>query len=225
MFGRVIKSFETLPRKHFGSRAFVRFSEGIYKKRTKTFDETTLPRYVKEVLKIKEKCCILDFGGRMGGLWYTVKDFGKITYDVVELPEVVKEGKELNKDVTFFTDFSETRKDYDIVYFRGSFQYIEKWKSFLEDVRKKHPIFIVFDWTPLSMDVKTFIIEQVTPQGKIPYVIHNVDDLTLGGYSRIFFDKFFNHPLPDSGKFPKSEHGWWYYSLVLRRNDEKNPAS
>lgn len=82
---------------------------------------------------LKTKVSILDWGSGMGHYYLMSKRFlsdVEIDYHCVEVPEMAKLGKMINKNVSWYSNDNYLKNTYDLVMINASLQYVKEWKSF-----------------------------------------------------------------------------------------------
>jgi len=86
---------------------------------------------------LKTKVSVLDWGSGIGHYYLMSKRFlpgVEIDYHCVEVPEMAKLGKMINKNVSWYSANNYLKNTYDLVMINASLQYVKEWKSFFKEI-------------------------------------------------------------------------------------------
>ena len=134
-----------------------------------------LPSVIKNFV-LQRQINILDFGGGFGNGYLFLKKkidkkiFKKVNYTIIDLPEVIKEAKIINKYVNFKSSLP--RKKFDIIFCCSSIQYVENWKKLIVDLTKYNSSIILLS-DVFCGNIRTFATIQNYYDHKIPHWILN----------------------------------------------------
>ena len=193
-----------------------------------------LPDSVNRIININNStnkiCKVLDIGGRLGDQYIHLRNSGVdmdlVEYDVLEVPRLASRGDELyakNNKVHFYFNSSDILgHSYDIIYSSCAYMYIPHWIDYTADlVDRFWPTIFFFDKTPMTTFNPTFVTEQITPQGRIPYRILNPNEIIgffrAKGYFPTKVAPWFDTQLPDQEHLPNSPIPYYYFITTVER--------
>lgn len=173
---------------------------------------------LKKKFNFNEKIKVLDYGGSFGNLYFSLKNFInlKFQWEIVEQYQKVKLAKKHYKfkNIKFSNKISK-KKNYDIVIFNTSFQYLSNPFQVFKNLQNKTKIFIITNL--IINDGKTNYIKIENPDPKVykytypawflskKYLLNN-----LFKNWNIKFKKIDNPPY----KLKNSEK---YYNIILEK--------
>ena len=152
---------------------------------------TYLPITVAMMLGGNKQVNILDFGGGLGIGYMTLSEclpveLKRVSYTIVEVPEVTKIGTDLHdgRSVIYTQNIPIGRK-FDLVHAASSFQYIENWKNLIRKFSNLNPEFILLS-DVFAGSIKTYVTLQNYYESKIPHWFLDLTEL-LDTFDRFGF--------------------------------------
>lgn len=145
------------------------------------------PRYnsiicetVTRVLKTRVTCDVIEHGGRLGEEYIGCKKSlpdSKLTWKIVEIPQIVKVGREEftpdYPDLTFHLSVYDLKEPAHIVCSSCSFIYVESdWEAFIKRKGELAKLFVIFYHTPCTTTGHTYYFMH----GGNPYNVLSVED-------------------------------------------------
>jgi len=136
-------------------------------------------------LVMKERVSILDFGGGLGIGFMTLLESlpeaaDKVSYTIVEVPEVCKAGEKLHGGegggVTYLSSIP-ILTTFDIVHAASSLQYVEKWKEWVSAITKVSPKYILLS-DVFAGEFTPYVTLQNYYGSRIPHWFLNFDELS-----------------------------------------------
>lgn len=143
---------------------------------------TLLPVTAGMMLSRTKNLSILDFGGGLGigymVLAESIPDYSKkIKYEVVELPDICKQGQFIHHEENiYFSSALPSTGQYDLVHSSSALQYIEDWKSLVRKWSSYKSEYILLS-DVLAGDIPTFVTLQNYYGSKIKSWFFNLDSL------------------------------------------------
>ena len=146
---------------------------------------TLLPITVSFLLSLKKEIHILDFGGGLGiGYMNCLESIPnanqKITYDIVELEEVCKEGivfSEENNLSVLYSNALPNNKCFDLIFCSSALQYIKDWKNLINQFSQTGASKILLSDVFCGNFPKSFATIQNYYESKIPHWFFSTSDL------------------------------------------------
>ncbi len=114
---------------------------------------------------------VVDFGGSLGSLYYQhlhlIEEMNLVNWTVVELPGIVKAGKEQFESNTlrFYDNFKSVEKigSVNLVIFSAVLHYLENPSEIINQVLSISPNWIYIDRTPFTKEAENRIVIQKVP--------------------------------------------------------------
>ncbi len=139
-----------------------------------------LPSVVSILLKNSASLRIFDFGGGLGIGYMVLKEsiedsVNKLSYTILELPEICKQGEKLHKgEINFISSFS-VNEDFDLIHSSSAFQYIEDWEYLVKKLCSFNAKYILLS-DVFAGEFKTYVTLQNYYNNKIPHWFFNYSD-------------------------------------------------
>lgn len=140
----------------------------------------------------KQKLNIVDFGGSLGSMYFQnrklLNDANiKYQWNICEQPHFVQLGKKQFEDgVLFFRNSLDEVKDYNIIMFAVSIQYIENYLDIFNKVIEDNTEYIVFDRLTVC-DEEFYCVQKVyEPIYEAEYPVHIFDEEE---FKKFFYSK------------------------------------
>jgi putative methyltransferase (TIGR04325 family) len=112
----------------------------------------------------KQSLSVLDWGGGVGHYSVIFRAlYPQVTFDynVKDLPAMVREGRQLLPDVTFFDDDAQSlARTYDFVLSSSSLQYSRDWRAGLTALANAAQGFLLVNQIPVVHDTSSFVMIQ-----------------------------------------------------------------
>ena len=139
-----------------------------------------LPSVVAMLLNNNSKLNILDFGGGLGIGYMTLKESiadikQKLNYNIIELPEICKQGNDLHNNEIKFYDFFPNIKQFDLVHSSSAIQYIEDWRKLIAKLCSYNARYILMS-DVFAGNFETYVTLQNYYNNKIPHWFFNYFD-------------------------------------------------
>lgn len=180
----------------------------------------------------KNNLVVLDIGGGAGNGYPALKKVLKsfpMIFNVIENKSICKIGSEIfcGKEVNFFEKIPESLPKVDIAHFGSVIQYVDDWESFIKEVTKIHPKYILISDAFVG-NIPTFITAQNFYGRKLAFRFLNIDELIEcvenqgfklildTEYDRTMLGK--RDPLP-LGNFPENMQLKYSHHLLFAKNN------
>ena len=146
---------------------------------------TLLPITISFLLNLKKEIQIIDFGGGLGiGYMNCLESIPhvnkKITYNIVELDEVCKEGiifSEKHNLPVFYSNSIPKNKNFDLIFCSSVLQYIKEWRSLIEEFAQTDASKILLSDVYCGNFPESFATIQNYYESKIPQWFFSTSDL------------------------------------------------
>lgn len=141
-----------------------------YERDGHNFEELPQIDPARQILKelLTTNSTVVDFGGSLGGTYLTNRqlfDSNKVDYFCVEQSAFATRGAllatEYNLPISFVASMNQvTSLKADFIIFSGVLQYLENWKSIVQDALRLEPDYFLIDRTPLQHKYSQIYVQE-----------------------------------------------------------------
>ncbi|CAN1525393.1 Putative methyltransferase, LIC12133 family [Methylophilaceae bacterium] len=105
-------------------------------------------------------------------------DLKRITYTIVEMPEVCVDGMNLHEGALIYTSDLPLATNFDLIHAASSFQYVESWQDLVGKFASLKPKYILLS-DIFAGFIKPFVTLQNYYESRIPHWFLNLNDLLV----------------------------------------------